>query len=175
MVAKKPACTYMASPNWEEREHAIQFIILHGTWMDDDAAALARLTDSGAKVSCHYYIDYQANLIQLVADDKVAWHAGKSCWGDIEGLNAHSIGIEIANPGDGTGEGAAAVAQITPYTTAQYNTLIKVLNYLMKHYNIPPENVLGHSDIAPQRKTDPGHHFDWAKLASLNIEKPRRS
>lgn len=174
-IVTKPEYIFRASPNYEPRVQPIQFVILHGTWMDSDEAALARLTDPQSKVSCHYYIDYQGNLIQLVADDMVAWHAGKSHWGDIEGLNAHSLGIEIANPGDGSGEGAPLVDQVRPYTPAQYDTLRQLLNYLMHKHNVLPENVLGHSDIAPGRKTDPGDHFDWNELAALGIEKPRHS
>lgn len=152
--------TWHPSPNFAPRREDVGFIILHGTWMADDKSALSRLCDPAAEVSCHYYIDGGGNLLQLVKDTECAWHAGISAWKDIESLNQHSIGIEIANPGED---------RKRPYTPAQYETLEVLLESLIKKHHIKPENVVGHSDIAPWRKTDPGKHFDWSRLEEKGL------
>ena len=151
------------SPNHAPRTEPIQYIILHGTWMDDDTSALERLCDPKAEVSCHYLITYKAETLQLVKDDNIAWHAGKSQWGDLIGLNKHSIGIEVSYQGEDCH---------CPYLETQYTALERLLTDLMTQYNIPPQNVLGHSDIAPDRKNDPGKHFDWARLEKLGLASP---
>ena len=158
-----PAVRWQPSPNHGPRQQPIRFIILHGTWMADDAATLARLCDPAAEVSCHYFIDRAAQLYQLVNEADVAWHAGQSAWGDVQGLNQHSIGIEVANLGEGAGE---------PYSEAQYHTLEALLTHLLLHHQLTPEAVLGHSDIAPSRKDDPGRHFDWARLEAKGLAAP---
>ena len=154
---------WVPSPNHEPRVQPVKFIIIHGTWMDDDQAALARLCDPVAKVSCHYMIDRQGKLYQLVADDQVAWHAGQSAWGLDTSLNAHSIGIEIGNSGETSGEA---------YNEAQYQTLETLLAELLKRHNLKPVAVLGHSDIAPHRKDDPGRHFNWQRLEAKGLAQP---
>lgn len=151
------------SPNFAPRTDPIRYVILHGTWMDDDAAALARLCDKTAEVSCHYLITYDAETLQLVKDDHVAWHAGVSQWGDVVSLNKHSIGIEISYQGEQSCE---------PYREAQYQALEALLADVLQRHNIPPQNVLGHSDIAPQRKNDPGRYFDWARLERAGLAAP---
>lgn len=131
--------------------------------MDDDASALQRLCDTEAEVSSHYLITYDAETLQLVKDDDIAWHAGKSQWGEIESLNKHSIGIEISYQGEQSNE---------PYLEAQYQALEALLTDLLHRHHIPLENVLGHSDIAPHRKNDPGRYFDWARLERKGLAAP---
>lgn len=127
--------------------------------MADENAALARLCDPAAEVSCHYLINRDGTFYQLVKDEHVAWHAGVSQWGELEGLNQYSIGIELSHPG----------LEDVPYTEAQYAVLIPLLQDLLARHTIPPENVLAHSDIAPERKTDPGPMFDWSRLAVAGV------
>lgn len=148
------------SPNHAPRVEPIKYIILHGTWMDDDTAALARLCDPAAEVSCHYFITRSGELLHLVAENCVAWHAGKSSWQGDEMLNKNSIGIEISNPGVDKG---------VPYTPAQYATLLALVRNISTRHAISPKHVLGHSDIAPGRKDDPGPHFDWNILVKAGV------
>lgn len=154
----------------------LQYIIIHGTWMADDEAALARLTDPATEVSCHYFITHEAEVHQLVDESQVAYHAGKSEWNGITGLNGHSIGIEISNPGPfktppTPEEEANPDWQNAPlYTDAQYATLVNLLrNIMTRHPHIKPEHVLGHNEISPGRKSDPGPHFDWNVLATAGV------
>jgi N-acetylmuramoyl-L-alanine amidase len=148
------------SPNYGTNRLTTDFVIIHGTWMENDADALARLCDPATEVSCHYYIDYAGNLLQLVDEAHVAWHAGVSRWGQLEKLNLHSIGIEIANPG---------IGKNTPYTEAQYETLLALLADVCERHKISPQHVLGHEDIAPNRKDDPGPHFNWQRLRAAGL------
>lgn len=148
------------SPNFSTNRQTTDYIILHGTWMDNDEEALTRLCDPKTEVSCHYFIDQAGKLYQLVAEENVAWHAGVSRWKDLESLNFHSLGIEISNPGINKG---------MPYHEVQYQTLENLLTDLLKRHNIAPENVLAHSDIAPDRKDDPGPHFNWERLAEKGL------
>lgn len=141
----------------------IRYIILHGTGMVSEQAALERLCSVAHPVSCHYFIGADGNLYQLVEDKEIAWHAGVSQWGKDKSLNFTSLGIELFNPSAGN--------QV-PYTEAQYQRLIELLEYLLPKYQIPKENVLGHSDIAPGRKTDPGYLFDWKRLYIEGVAKP---
>lgn len=148
------------SPNFAPRIHPVRYVILHGTWMDDDAAALARLCCAEAEVSAHYFIDKHGKLFQLVQENKVAWHAGISRWKNVQGLNAHSIGVEISNPGINKG---------VPYFPCQYTTLLQLLRDVCQRHAVVPEHVLGHSDIAPERKDDPGPHFNWQLLVDAGL------
>lgn len=150
------------SPNKAHREQAIKYIILHGTWMGSAQEALDRLCDEKTEVSCHYLIDESGVLFQLVKDSEVAWHAGISAWGEDISLNQTSIGIELAHNGDFS----------KPYTDAQYKTLIPLLEILLDAHNIKPSCVLAHSDIAPDRKNDPGPQFNWQKLYDNNVASP---
>ena len=149
------------SPNYAERTYPVSYVVLHGTWMADDSAALARLCDPAAEVSCHYLIAADGLLYKLVDEGYMAWHAGKSRWQGLEGLNAHSIGIELSNPGGPPFN--------VPYTEAQYHTLEDLLRDILLRHNLPPENVLGHEHIAPGRKNDPGPLFDWQRLATAGL------
>ena len=139
----------------------IKYIIYHYTGMKTDKSAIRKLTNFNSKVSCHYYIDKKGNLIQMVPDLYIAWHAGKSNWKSDKLLNSTSIGIEISNPGHENG--------YKTFKKKQLKCLIKISNLLIKKYSIPKNNILGHSDIAPLRKKDPGEKFPWKILSSKNI------
>lgn len=173
------------SPNFRERlpEDVVRYVIIHGTWMDDEAATLKRLCDPVVEVSSHYFIAMDGEIVQLVSESHVAWHAGKSRWGADEMLNGCSLGIELANSGPFAGKVATAEneAQVTdemwanaaPYTDAQYQSLIRLLRDIMaRHPKVTSACVLGHDDVSPGRKTDPGRHFDWQRLASAEVALP---
>ena len=152
------------SPNFDIQKRSkknIKYIIYHYTGMKTDKVAIRRLTNFNSKVSCHYYIDRKGNLIQMVPDLYIAWHAGKSNWKSDKLLNGTSIGIEISNPGHENG--------YETFKKKQLKCLIKISKLLIKKYSIPKKNILGHSDIAPLRKKDPGENFPWKILANKNI------
>jgi len=129
--------------------------------MKKQTEAIKRLSDSKSKVSSHYFIKNQGEILNLVPDLHSAWHAGKSSWKNYKSLNKYSIGIEINNPGHDYG--------YKKFTTKQILSLIKLLRYLKKKYKIKKKNILGHSDISPDRKSDPGEKFPWSKLAQKNL------
>ena len=139
----------------------IIFIILHYTCMKKESEAIKRLCDSKSKVSSHYFLKNNGEILNLVPDLYTAWHAGKSEWKKIKSLNKYSIGIEISNPGHDY--------KYKKFSSSQILSLIKLLKYLIKKYNIKKQNILGHSDIAPNRKKDPGEKFPWRKLAMKNL------
>jgi len=139
----------------------IIFIILHYTGMKKESKAIKRLCDSKSKVSSHYFLKKNGKVLNLVPDLYTAWHAGKSEWKKIKSLNQYSIGIEISNPGHDHG--------YKKFSSNQISSLIKLLKYLIKRYKINKQNILGHSDIAPNRKKDPGEKFPWRKLAKINL------
>lgn len=147
-----------ASPNYDERpkDHSIDFIILHYTEMTFEGV-IDRLCDPASKVSSHYLIKEDGKIFQLAHDEMRAWHAGKSFWQGREALNDCSIGIEIDNLGT------------TPFADLQMEACISLCKFLMNKYGIKPQNILGHSDIAPARKLDPGIYFDWQKLAKNGL------
>ena len=152
------------SPNFDLSKRSkknIKYIIFHYTGIKNDKLAIEKLTNFNSKVSCHYYIDKKGIISQLVPDLYIAWHAGKSFWKDDKFLNNYSIGIEISNPGHEHGYKA--------FTKKQINCLTKISKNLMKKYKIKKQNVLGHSDIAPYRKKDPGEKFPWRYLANKQI------
>ncbi|MDP9055733.1 MAG: N-acetylmuramoyl-L-alanine amidase [Pseudomonadota bacterium] len=157
----------LPSPNWDERALPISMVVLHYTGMPDATEALARLTDPAAKVSAHYLIDEDGTVIRLVREDKRAWHAGRSYWRGITDVNSASIGIELVNPGHDWG--------YRPFPEAQMSSLLPLLNDICWRHKIYPANVVGHSDVAPTRKQDPGELFDWEMLADLGLalETPR--
>jgi len=142
-------------------KNLIQFIILHYTGMKIESKAIKRLCDSKAKVSSHYFIKNNGEVMILVPTSYEAWHAGKSNWKKFKSLNKYSIGIEIQNPGH--------EHSYSNFSSKQIFSLTKLLKYLKKKYNIKNQNVLGHSDIAPDRKKDPGEKFPWKMLASKNL------
>lgn len=153
------------SPNFDERTLPISMVVLHYTEMKPVGAAIERLTDPEAKVSAHYLITEEGGVIRLVPEDKRAWHAGASFWRGIPDVNSASIGIELDHPGHGLGYRGFAEAQI--------DALIPLLARIVKHYDIPRANVVGHSDVAPMRKVDPGELFPWDRLAEYKLCLPR--
>ena len=150
---------WQPSPNFDERETAtpIDMLVLHYTGMPTAAGALDRLTDAAAKVSAHYFVEEDGRILALVAENKRAWHAGVSHWRGAENINARSIGIEIVNPGHEFG--------YRPFPDAQIAAVAELAADIVKRRNIAAFNVVGHSDIAPERKEDPGELFDWKRLA----------
>jgi N-acetylmuramoyl-L-alanine amidase len=151
------------SPNADERPSgcAIDTLILHYTGMPTVGAALARLRDPDAKVSAHYLIDEDGDVVQLVPEERRAWHAGVSSWTARPRLNDCSIGIELVNPGHEWG--------YRPFTDAQYEACIELCQAILARWPIAPRRVLAHSDVAPARKQDPGELFDWARLAAAGV------
>jgi N-acetylmuramoyl-L-alanine amidase len=153
------------SPNFNERMLPVSMIVLHYTGMVDAKAALARLCDPLAEVSAHYLIDDDGTIHRLVAEDMRAWHAGKARWRGIEDVNSASIGIEIVNPGHELG--------YRPFSEEQVDALIPLVARIKESHGITRGNVVGHSDIAPMRKQDPGELFPWSRLARLRLALPR--
>ena len=148
------------SPNHEPRAPGteIDMIVLHYTGMVDARAALDRLCDPISKVSAHYLIDEDGTLYALVPEDRRAWHAGVSYWAGARDINGLSIGIELHNPGHES-------PLYHPYPEAQMASLEKLLADILARRSIPRRRILGHSDVAPARKIDPGELFDWRRLA----------
>ena len=152
------------SPNFNPKKRTskqIKFIIFHYTGMKSESNALKRLTDIQSEVSCHYLIKNNGEIVKIVPDLYIAWHAGKSSWKNYKSLNQNSIGIEITNPGHEYG--------YKNFTQKQITTLVKLSKFLIKKYKINPKNILGHSDIAVLRKKDPGEKFPWEYLAKNKI------
>ena len=152
------------SPNFDTKKrdkNKIKYLIYHYTGMKNDRLAIKKLTGSNSNVSCHYYITASGKLIQIVPDLYTAWHAGKSNWRKYKSLNYNSIGIEVSNPGHEHG--------YRKFNDNQIKSLIKISKYLIKKYKIHKKNILGHSDIAPLRKIDPGEKFPWKLLYKKKI------
>ncbi len=160
MSARRIACP---SPNHDARPDGarIDILVLHYTGMRTAEEALARLCDPAAKVSAHYTIDRGGAVYVHVPEERRAWHAGVSCWGGERDVNARSIGIELVNPGHEFG--------YVPFTDDQIASLIDLACGIVERHAIPPRRVLGHSDVAPMRKSDPGELFPWARLAEFGI------
>ena len=129
--------------------------------MQSEIESINRLKDTKSKVSCHYLINRKGSITQMVRDNQVAWHAGKSNWNNDKSLNYKSIGIEISNPGHEHG--------YRKFNDKQIKTLIKISKFLIKKYKISKKNILGHSDIAPLRKKDPGEKFPWRELSKSKL------
>ena len=142
-------------------KNLIKFIIIHYTGMKNQSNAISRLCDSESKVSSHYFIKNNGEILNLVPDLYRSWHAGKSKWKNFKSLNKYSIGIELNNPGHDHG--------YKKFTSRQVFSLIKLLNFLIKKYKIKKQNILGHSDISPNRKKDPGEKFPWKYLAQNKV------
>ena len=152
------------SPNFDSKKRnfkQIKFIIFHYTGMKSEKTALKRLTDYKSKVSSHYLINKNGEITKLVPDLYIAWHAGISKWKNYKSLNKNSIGIEITNPGHSFG--------YKKFKKQQILSLIKLTKFLMIKYKINKKNILGHSDIAPERKKDPGEKFPWKYLSKKKI------
>lgn len=150
------------SPNHGPRRDDLipSIVVLHYTAMDSAEAALERLCDPYAEVSAHYLIGRTGAVTQLVAEERRAWHAGAGEWRGLQDINSRSIGIELDNTGD------------HPFPEPQMMALETLLRDIMKRWSISPDDVIGHSDMAPGRKWDPGPRFDWARLARLGLAGP---
>lgn len=151
------------SPNHDARPdgQAVDTLVLHYTGMASGEAALARLCDPDAKVSAHYCIEEDGRIFALVAEDRRAWHAGAALWQGDSDINARSVGIELVNPGHEFG--------YRPFPPRQMAALKSLALDILARHPIPPARVLGHSDVAPLRKEDPGELFDWRSLAASGI------
>ncbi|HVE23463.1 MAG TPA: N-acetylmuramoyl-L-alanine amidase [Acidocella sp.] len=157
-----PAVIRRASPNFDARPGGVDMLVLHYTGMQSAEAALARLCDGAAKVSSHYVVDEDGAIYELVAAQNRAWHAGVSFWRGATGLNDRSIGIEIVNPGHEFG--------YRPFPPAQMQAVRALCQGILARWpGITARNVVAHSDIAPNRKQDPGELFDWRGLAASGI------
>ena len=151
------------SPNFNDRPDgvSVDMLVLHYTGMPNAEAALGRLCDPAAKVSAHYMIDEDGTVHALVAEDKRAWHAGVACWRGETDVNGRSVGIELANPGHEFG--------YRPFPEAQMAALVVLAGDILARHPVLPGNVVGHADVAPARKQDPGELFDWQRLAAADI------
>ena len=152
------------SPNFSKKKRKIKdikFVIIHYTGMQSEIESINRLKNPRFRVSCHYLINREGEIIQMVKDRNIAWHAGKSKWKKFKDLNHCSIGVELVNRGHKFG--------YQDYSKNQINSLLKLCKILKKKYSIKKENFLGHSDIAPLRKIDPGEKFPWKKLSKYNF------
>ncbi len=157
--------TSNTSPNFNERTLPITQLVLHYTGMESGQAALERLCDADAKVSAHYLVHEDGRIAQLVEEKKRAWHAGVGSWRGITDINSSSIGIEIVNGGHNFPNAGG----LPPYPDAQINAVIALSKAILQRYDIQPWNVIGHSDLAPERKEDPGEHFPWSSLAAAGL------
>ena len=152
------------SPNFSNKNRPgnnIKFIIIHYTGMQSEIESINRLKSKKSKVSCHYLINRKGNIIKMVPDNKIAWHAGKSKWKNFNNLNKSSIGIELVNKGHKFG--------YQNFTKSQITSLLNLCKKLKRKYRIKKFNFLGHSDISPNRKIDPGEKFPWKKLSKFNF------
>ncbi|HXQ17874.1 MAG TPA: N-acetylmuramoyl-L-alanine amidase [Caulobacteraceae bacterium] len=145
------------SPNFDARTGPPDLLLLHYTGMPTGEAALQRLRDPAAKVSAHYLVEEDGRIFSLVPEERRAWHAGKSFWRGETDINARSVGVEIVNPGHEFG--------YRPFPQAQIVAVIDLLADIRSRWSIGDARILGHSDVAPQRKEDPGELFPWERLA----------
>jgi N-acetylmuramoyl-L-alanine amidase len=168
----KPPVSDCPSPNsGERRTGPVDILLLHYTGMPDADQALGWLCNPESRVSCHYFVHEDGRILRLVDEASRAWHAGESCWAGERDINSRSIGIEIAN------HGHAALADpatndctlLPPFPDPQIDALIALCRDILSRHDIPPQRVLGHSDVAPARKADPGEAFPWARLAAAGI------
>lgn len=154
------------SPNFNDRKHPVDMLVLHYTGMETGQAALDRMCDASAEVSAHYMIWEDGRVVQLVGEDKRAWHAGVSSWNGEQDLNSRSIGIEIVNGGH---DWPLSENVLPPFPSVQIEALIELCTGILGRWDIPGARIVGHSDIAPARKEDPGEHFPWDQLARAGI------
>ncbi len=162
-AASGPPMQELPSPNWDARPDGVpvDMLILHYTGMQSTQAALGRLRDPAARVSSHYVVDEDGATWRLVAEDRRAWHAGISHWRGRTTLNDRSVGIEIVNPGHEWG--------YRPFPALQMAAVCDLCLAILGRHPIPARNVVGHSDVAPDRKQDPGELFDWPGLAANGV------
>ena len=152
------------SPNFSKKKrpkNSIKMIIIHYTGMQSERESMIRLCNPKSKVSSHFVINQNGKIYRLVQDNQIAWHAGKSCWAQYKNLNKNSIGIELVNKGHQFG--------YTTFKKKQLSSLTKICKSLIKKYKIKKKNVIGHSDVSPLRKIDPGEKFPWRQLANNKI------
>jgi len=152
------------SHNFDKKKrsiNSIKIIVIHYTGMQSERESITRLCDPKFKVSSHFVINRNGKIYRLVKDTHIAWHAGKSCWGKYKNINKDSIGIELVNKGHHFG--------YESFKKQQLLSLIKICKKLIKKYKIKKENIVGHSDISPLRKIDPGEKFPWKKLSNNGI------
>ncbi len=166
MSKNKQNSTYdlIYSPNFyskKRRKKDIKQVVLHYTGMKNELAAIRKLTSIKSAVSCNYFIKSNGKIIQIVPDLYSSWHAGISAWKNFKFLNKSSIGIEIQNPGHHY--------KYLNFTNKQIKSIVKLLKVLIKKYNIKKKFILGHSDISPDRKKDPGEKFPWKLLSKHNL------
>ncbi|VAV93599.1 N-acetylmuramoyl-L-alanine amidase [hydrothermal vent metagenome] len=157
---------WTASPNFDERKLPITILVMHYTGMKSADLAIRQLANPEAKVSAHYVVCEDGQIIQMVEEKNRAWHAGRGYWRGITDVNSASIGIEIVNPGHEWG--------YVPFPEEQMDAVTRLANQIVKRHKITPSNVIGHSDLAPARKQDPGEKFDWDRLArhGIALKKP---
>lgn len=157
------ASTVTPSPNYGERKgvSSPDMIVLHYTGMSDAASAIVRLCTAGSEVSAHYVVLEDGNIVQCVRESERAWHAGTSCWAGETHINSRSIGVEIVNRGHDLG--------YTDFPLRQIAAVIALCKGIMLRRDIPKHRVLGHSDVAPSRKKDPGEKFPWRLLADSGV------
>jgi len=158
LTADARSAVWHPSPNFNSRQgHPITMIVLHYTGMPDGAEARARLCDPDAQVSAHYFIEEDGSLYQLVREADRAWHAGVACWQGEPEVNGMSVGIELQNPGHEHG--------YRPFPAQQIDSLITLIQDIRSRHAVPVRRIVGHADVAPVRKTDPGELFPWTRLA----------
>ena len=159
-----PKISLNYSPNFSIPKRSrknIKYIVIHYTGMNKELSAIKRLCNSKSKVSSHYFIKRNGYILNLVPDLYEAWHAGKSYWKNVNSLNRYSIGIEIQNSGHSN--------VYEKFSSKQIISLKKLIKFLMETYKVNYKNVLGHSDIAPDRKKDPGEKFPWKDFSKLKL------
>ncbi|GJE09238.1 MULTISPECIES: N-acetylmuramoyl-L-alanine amidase [Methylobacterium] len=163
LVADSPLARRVApSPNHGARRAGpVDMMILHYTGMESGASALARLRDPLSEVSAHYLVFEDGGIVQMVPEARRAWHAGAGAWKGEADVNSRSIGIEIVHPGHAGG--------LPPYPEAQVAAVTALARDILGRWPIPPARVLAHSDVAPERKEDPGETFPWARLAAAGV------
>jgi len=151
------------SPNFNDRKsgQCVDMLVIHYTGMQSEKAAIDNLCNPSVAVSAHYIIGEDGSVNRLVDEDKRAWHAGVAWWRGALDINSRSIGIELVNPGHEFG--------LRPFTELQMDALISLAQAILRRHHIPPRNIVGHSDVAPMRKTDPGELFNWQLLAKSGI------
>lgn len=150
-----------ASPNFDTRSLPVSMVVLHYTGMQTAEAALDRLADPAAKVSAHYVVAEDGVVVRMVDEAERAWHAGRAWWRGIADVNSASVGIEIVNPGHEFG--------YRPFPGPQMDAVEALVADIVRRYRILPPMVVGHSDVAPARKDDPGELFDWPRLARAGL------
>jgi N-acetylmuramoyl-L-alanine amidase len=153
------------SPNFDDRALPVTMIVLHYTGTQDGDSAIAMLRDPAAGISSHYLVAEDGNVLRMVEEGKRAWHAGRARWRGIRDVNSASVGIEIVNPGHQWG--------YRPFPDAQIDAVIRLIDGIKRRHAITRGNIVGHSDIAPDRKDDPGELFPWDRLARLRLALPR--